>query len=329
MRRLTILSLVICAILFASGERARSAPRQAVPRCFDVPGIADCITGPVFDAFWAGNGGLPVFGYPLTGERPEQNRDLDQRFMTQWFERNRFEDHPENEQPYQVLLGRLGAELLQRQGRGVEGVPPGATPPGRCRAFDVGQERQFVCDPFLRYWETNGLEFDGRAGFSPAESLALFGLPLTSPRRETNPNGDSVTTQWFERARFEDHGTKGVLLGLLGHEMLATLPPVPPTTPIVDADTGFLLGGASGGQWIDVETAARAYRAGETYRLWTLDGPAGQATGGAISLEGQPCPSTVEIALTPEPADDYKIGFTGTWDPRPRAITRLSTATVV
>jgi hypothetical protein len=27
--------------------------------------------------------------------------------------------------------------------------------------------------------------------------------------------------QWFERARFEDHGSDGVLLGLLGNELVS------------------------------------------------------------------------------------------------------------
>jgi hypothetical protein len=30
----------------------------------------------------------------------------------QYFERNRFEHHPGNPPPYDVLLGRLGAELM-------------------------------------------------------------------------------------------------------------------------------------------------------------------------------------------------------------------------
>jgi hypothetical protein len=30
--------------------------------------------------------------------------------LTQWFERARFEEHPQNAPPYNVLLGRLGAE---------------------------------------------------------------------------------------------------------------------------------------------------------------------------------------------------------------------------
>jgi hypothetical protein len=62
------------------------------------------------------------------------------------------------------------------------------------------------------------LEFDGKAGVSYAESLALFGFPLSEPQMEQNTSGDNVLTQYFERARFEDHGASGVLLGLLGNE---------------------------------------------------------------------------------------------------------------
>ena len=45
---------------------------QAAPRCFPeaAPAISACIDGPI-EAFWARNGGLPVFGYP-TGAQREQ-----------------------------------------------------------------------------------------------------------------------------------------------------------------------------------------------------------------------------------------------------------------
>jgi hypothetical protein len=56
-----------------------------------------------------------------------------------------------------------------------------------------------------------------------AQSLALFGLPLTEARMATNAAGDTVLTQWFERARFEWHPGNPdafkVLLGLLGREV--------------------------------------------------------------------------------------------------------------
>jgi hypothetical protein len=54
-------------------------------------------------------------------------------------------------------------------------------------------------------------------------SLMRFGLPLTEAKTETNPDGATVTTQWFERARLELHGTT-VLLGRLGAERGVTVP---------------------------------------------------------------------------------------------------------
>ncbi len=37
--------------------------------------------------------------------------------LTQWFERARFEYHPDNPAAYRVLLGRLGAEVRAVQKR--------------------------------------------------------------------------------------------------------------------------------------------------------------------------------------------------------------------
>jgi hypothetical protein len=85
-----------------------------------------------------------------------------------------------------------------------------------------------LCEPFLSYWRGHGLQ-DTRLD-AYGRSLALFGFPLSEPRMETNSSGDTVLTQWFERARFEDHGPRGVLLGLLGNETRSAprLPPPPP-----------------------------------------------------------------------------------------------------
>ena len=65
-----------------------------------------------FLQYWTDNGGLPVFGMAMTEQF--QLRYTDGKVYTvQYFERNRFEAHPENSNPrYQVLLGRLGAEVL-------------------------------------------------------------------------------------------------------------------------------------------------------------------------------------------------------------------------
>jgi TolB protein len=93
----------------------------------------------------------------------------------------------------------------------------------------------------LNAWEASGLEQDGQPGTSFAESLALFGLPLSGEVTETLSNGQEHTIQWFERARFEVHYfpepqnrlRSEVLFGLLGNEIsngppLDEVPPPPP-----------------------------------------------------------------------------------------------------
>jgi hypothetical protein len=132
-------------------------------------------------------------GYPLTGQLTENSLPV------QYFERQRFELHAENVAPYDVLLGRLGDELLKRQGVDWFNLPKATSQPAGCRYFPETQHN--VCDmpggpTFLRYWSANGLEFDGRAGKSPAESIALFGLPLTEPISATL-EGATVLVQWF------------------------------------------------------------------------------------------------------------------------------------
>jgi glucose/arabinose dehydrogenase len=191
-------------------------PTQAQPASRYFPETDLTISGR-FLQFWEGNGGLPVFGLPLSNERFEAGSEG--RFTTQWFERERFEYHPENAPPYDVLLGRLGDEALRRQGRAWQAFPKG-TPQAGCLFF--AETQHSLCEPFLSYWRSNGLEFDGQGGTSYNESLALFGLPLSEPQTETNSSGLTVLTQWFERARFEhlpdNPDPYKVLLGRLGAE---------------------------------------------------------------------------------------------------------------
>jgi len=168
-----------------------------------------------FKRFWEQNGGLPVFGYPISEEFQETTAEG--TFVVQYFERNRFEFHPENAPPYNVLLGRLSDTQLQRQNRNWMTFPRGQPTPG-CQFFiETGHS---VCEPFLSYWRNNGLLDPALSSYG--RSLALFGYPLSEPQPEINSSGDNVLTQWFERARFEFHPTNPpqyqVLLGLLGNE---------------------------------------------------------------------------------------------------------------
>src|SRR3954471_10012386 len=111
---------LLALLLLAVSLGARGATAQGASRCFAETG--QCTTGR-FLQFWNGNGGLPVFGFPISEQRSEQG--IEGAFSTQWFERERFELHTELKAPYDVLLGRLGDELLRRQGRDWQTFPKG------------------------------------------------------------------------------------------------------------------------------------------------------------------------------------------------------------
>ena len=76
--------------------------------------------GTRFLAYWQANGGLAQFGYPLTEEFTQQLAN-GQTYTVQYFERARFEYHPENAAPYDLLLGQFGrqiyAEVTAGEGR--------------------------------------------------------------------------------------------------------------------------------------------------------------------------------------------------------------------
>jgi photosystem II stability/assembly factor-like uncharacterized protein len=219
---------------------APAAGAQTDERCF--PETGQCISGR-FRQFWEQNGGLAVFGYPTTPAHDEINRENGQSYLTQWFERVRFELHAEHAQPYDVLLGRIGDDRLRQLGRDwfSEGRESGPQP--GCLWFE--QTGHNVCDQgnlsgFKSYWSSHGLLDPQLNAFQ--RSLALFGLPLTTARPEVNPTDNQIyMTQWFERARFEWHPNEPepykVLLGLLGNEARAVALPVGGWAQVVGVPT--------------------------------------------------------------------------------------------
>ncbi len=212
MRRLLALSMLILlglALLPTVGTQAQDA------RCFPETGF--CISGPI-RRFWEQNGGLAVFGFPIT---PLQTETVESwTGPVQWFERDRLEDHSAERQG--VLAGRLGVERLAQQGRPWQFRPLGGALPG-CRGFP--ETGFYLCGGFLTFWERNG-------------GLARFGFPVTDQIAE-NLGGRSFTVQYFERRRMEYHPENrppfDILLGLLGSEVRGnagpTAPPVVQPTP--------------------------------------------------------------------------------------------------
>jgi hypothetical protein len=120
-----------------------------------------------------------VFGLPLTEEFRQQNADTGVTYDVQYLERQRYEYHPELAgTPYEILLGRLGAELLERHGRNWRNEGPDQPGvqqlPGACQTFAT--TNRTVCGAFRDYWRSHGLDL-GQPGITADESLALFGLP--------------------------------------------------------------------------------------------------------------------------------------------------------
>ena len=111
MRRLLTIALLLTfarATLLASGTSHAQGDRVCFP---NVPGVRDCIEGR-FREYWQQNGGLAVVGYPNGPALLEATAEG--TFLTQYFERARFEYHPEKPRPYDVLLGRLGDSRLRQ-----------------------------------------------------------------------------------------------------------------------------------------------------------------------------------------------------------------------
>jgi hypothetical protein len=172
---------------------------------------------PPFYFYWEEQGGLPIFGLPLS------NQIVEGGYRAQYFERQRLEAHPENAEPYTILLGLVGNETAARRGLLTTApfAPTANSAAQGCEYFAA--TRHAACGDFRAYWHRYGLDL-GEPGTSARESLALFGLPISEPFEERLENGKTYTVQYFERARFELHPENPapyrVLLGRLTADLV-------------------------------------------------------------------------------------------------------------
>ena len=80
-----------------------------------------------FRGFWQQNGGLSVFGRPISEQFQEVNQADGQTYWVQYFERQRMEWHPNEPNPrYRILLGLLGNEQRDAHHQGEEAFAPEA-----------------------------------------------------------------------------------------------------------------------------------------------------------------------------------------------------------
>jgi len=174
-----------------------TGPGENGARCYAETG--KCLGGR-FLAYWDAHGGLALNGYPISDELVETLAD-GKSYTVQYCERVRLEYHPENPQPYDVLLGQFGRLLHPAD-------PPAPFLAGGRYFPETGHN---VPPRFAAYWERNG-------------GLAQFGLPLSEMIRERLDDGQEYDVQYFEHARFELHPENAapydVLLGQFGRRFL-------------------------------------------------------------------------------------------------------------
>lgn len=199
-------SLVALLLLLLAGVAPKTSSAQDGERCF--PETNQCISGAI-RIYWEQKGGLPIFGYPISPLATETNGDA-WAGSTQWFERDRLEDHGTDG----VLAGRLGVEALEVQGMPWQQWPSDNPGGADCRFFP--ETNHTLCPPFRQYWERNG-------------GVERFGYPISDVFEFGDTNGFNGPAQWFERRRMENHGVDGVLLGLLGKELYKFTAPHTPT----------------------------------------------------------------------------------------------------
>lgn len=163
---------------------------------------------------------LYINGLPITAARNEVSPTDGKTYLTQWFERARFESHPENSAPNNVLLGLLGTAAAKS--KQTQAAFKAVSNPGGGITY------------FSQTGHTLGDSTAGGQAIAAAwqrlGGLAQFGYPLSQPFMEVSKDdGKSYLVQYFERQRMEYHPeNKGtlyeVLLGRLGAEQVTKTP---------------------------------------------------------------------------------------------------------
>jgi len=170
-----------------------------------------------FRDYWRAHGGQAAFGLPITEEFRQVNAADGKEYTVQYFERARFEYHPEISNPkYQVSLGFLGREAAARNQ-----VSTVAARPASGAAYFAATGHN-VGGAFLRYWQTNG-------------GLNRFGYPISEPVQDQSGR----TVQYFERTRldsFPELAATGddVLVVPLGYDSLVDSGVAAPSGALVE-----------------------------------------------------------------------------------------------
>jgi hypothetical protein len=168
--------IALIALFFTAGSNGSNALAQSTGGSQYFPETSHWVSGPFLDKYNSVREPEFLFGYPIT----EEFYDPISGLLVQYFQRTRFELHPEAPPELQVQLSYLG-EYLYNPNNPLP-VPPNFP---ACRYFaETGKE---VCYAFLDFFEQYG-------------GVAQFGYPISNFELQ-----EGRIVQYFQRARFEWH----------------------------------------------------------------------------------------------------------------------------
>jgi hypothetical protein len=181
MRSARSLAIIVMLAVLLLGNVSAVHPQTQSENCRYFPETRYHVCDEFLE-FFESQGGVEIFGYPLTVafEDPTHNG-----LRVQYFQRARMEWHPHNPEPYRVQLGLLADEL------GYSTYPPARPeqiPTSNSALHHYFPETQHVVSyAFLDYFREKG-------------GLDIFGYPRSEFMYEKG-----YVVQYFQRARMEWH----------------------------------------------------------------------------------------------------------------------------
>jgi hypothetical protein len=199
---IAILTIMVMATLPVSAEDSLSLPREFFPEA------GHWVIGEFLEYFKA-NGGLAIFGYPLTEPYYQDG------MLIQYFQNARMEWHVGDDGNYAVQLGHLGEELNYA----TPSLPaPARVGPRKVYFQETGHKVSYA---FLDYFNKHG-------------GAELFGLPITEMYFE----GDTIV-QYFQNMKLMwDPALSQIRVDELGTVYMTVFNNVIPDTFEKRVDTG-------------------------------------------------------------------------------------------
>jgi hypothetical protein len=181
MRNWSFFLVVILALVLVLPYHSSTAQSNSDSVYFPQTGFT--VQGEFLEKYQNAADPLLLYGYPITDAFIAPDSSPAAGLLVQYFQKARFEYHPENASGERVVVSPLGIYLYELEQ--LDSKPISAASHPACRYFVATQHQ--TCYAFLKFFDANG-------------GVEQFGNPISEI---ITLNGQLV--QYFEKARFEWH----------------------------------------------------------------------------------------------------------------------------